>query len=258
MPKRTLLDMTQNIMNSMDSDVINSIDDNDEASAVAGLIEDTYYDLITNRTIPEHKEVFELDALADSTRPAMMEIPATVEDIEWMQYDKRQSATDTRLRWEDIKYKTPRDMMNLLNSRDSTDTTNVVIMPAKNTTSVDFLVRNDVNPSFWTIFDDRYVILDSYVATIESTVQQSKTKCYGTKEPTWTKSDTFVPDLDINLFPLLLSASKAVALATLKSSVNPTVSGAARSHLIRIQANKSKSSQVNDGHTALQPSFGRK
>tara|TARA_R110000751_G_scaffold110047_1_gene207455 strand:- start:2498 stop:3235 length:738 start_codon:yes stop_codon:yes gene_type:complete len=245
-------------MSAMDSDAVNSISENEEASSIADMIETTYYDLVTNRTIPEHKEIFELTALSDSTRPAMMEIPSTVEGIEWIQYDKRQSASDTRLRWEDVVYKKPRAMMNLLNSRDSTNTTDVVIMPSKNTTTVDFLILNNVQPSFWTVFDDHYVVFDSYVAAIDTTVEQGKTKGYGTKEPTWTKDDTFVPDLDINLFPLLLSASKAVCLATFKSSVNPTVSGAARSHLIRTQANKSKSKQVNDGYTALQPSFGRK
>jgi hypothetical protein len=258
MPKRTLLDMTQNIMTAMDSDAVNSITDTEESSAIADLIETTYYDLIVNRHIPEHQELFELDALSDSTRPAMMEVPPTVEAIEWIQYDKRQSVSDTRLRWENVIYKQPKDFIDLLNSRDSTDTTNVVIMPSMNSSSVDLLVRNDAQPSYWTAFDDRYVVFDSYLATVDTTAQQSKTKCYGTKEPTWTKDDTFVPDLDINLFPLLLSASKAVCLATLKSSQNPTVSGAARAHIIRTQANKNKATQVNQGHTSLQPSFGRK
>jgi hypothetical protein len=257
MPKRTLLDMTQNILSAMDSDQINSITDTEESSSVADLIETSYYDLITNRTIPEHKEMFELIALSDSTRPTMMEVPPTAEAIEWIKYDKRQSVTDTRLRWQSVVYMQPRSFLDMLNTRDSTAST-VVTMPSKNTTSIDFLVKNNVQPSWWSSFDDRYIVFDSYDAAIDSTVQASKTQCYGNIEPTWTKSDTFTPDLDINLFPLLLSVSKAVSLATLKSSQNPTVSGAARAHIIRTQANKHKATQVNQGHTDLQPTFGRK
>ena len=58
MPKRTLIDMVQNIMSSMDSDTVNSITDTTESSAIADIIETTYYDLTTNRVIPEHKEIF--------------------------------------------------------------------------------------------------------------------------------------------------------------------------------------------------------
>ena len=258
MPKLTLLDMVQDIMVAMDADAVNTVTETDESSSVADLIKTTFYDLVVNRTIPEHKELYELDALADSTRPAMMEVPSTVETIEWIKYDKRTGASDTRLRWEDVVYKTPRDMLELLNSRDSTDTTTVVNMPSKNTTSIDLLVKNDANPQWWTMFDDRYVVFDAYDAAVESTLQAAKTQCYGIKEPTWTKSDAFTPDIDIDMFPLLLSISKAVALATLKSSQNPTVSGAARSHLIRNQANKHKSTAADRVNTAGTPNFGRR
>jgi hypothetical protein len=257
MPKRTLVDMVQNIMSSMDSDAVNSISDTGESDQIADIIETTYYDLITNQTIPEHKEIFELDALTDATRPAMMEVPSTVDIIEWIKYDRRQSSTDTRLRFEDIKYKSPEVMLDLLNSRDSTDTTTVVNMPSKNTISVDLLVKNNANPSWWTMFDDRYIVFDAYDSSIDSTLQKSKTQCYGIKEPTWTKSDSFTPDLDIDLFPLLLSVSKAVSFATLKSANNPAVSGAARSHIIRTQAKKHKAAIVDSSNVGFQPSFGR-
>lgn len=255
MPKRTLLNMVQNIMSAMDSDTINSITDTEESSQIADLIETTFYDLIANRTIPEHKEIYELNALADATRPAMMEVPATVETIEWVKYDRRISASDVRLRFQDIVYRTPEAMLALMNSRDSTAST-VVNMPSKNTTSVDLLVLNNVNPTFWTSFDDRYIVFDAFDSAIDSTLQQSKTQCYGIKEPSWTKSDSFTPDLDFDLFPLLLSVSKAVSLATLKSAENPTVSGAARTHIIRTQGTKHKGQDANDQGRAT-PSYGR-
>jgi len=255
MPKLTLLSMVQEIMSAMDSDAINTVTETEESSQVADIVKTTFYDLVVNRTIPEHKELYELTGLADSTRPAMMEIPSTVETVEWVKYDKRTGVSDTRLRWEDVNYMRPRPFLDLLNSRDSTDTATVVNMPSKNTTSIDLLVKNDANPNWWTMFDDHYVVFDAYDAAIDSTLQTSKTQCYGIKEPPWTKSDTFTPDLDIDMFPLLLSLSKAVSLATLKSSQNPTVSGAARSHIIRTQANKHKTKAAEGaGH----PSYGRR
>ena len=45
MPKLTVLDMTQKILSSMDSDDVNSISDTEESLQVVDIIEDTYHDM---------------------------------------------------------------------------------------------------------------------------------------------------------------------------------------------------------------------
>ena len=70
MPKQTLLEMTQNILSDMDSDEVNGIADTTEAMQVATIIRTTYYDLIANRSIPEHRELFQFEGLAESASPS--------------------------------------------------------------------------------------------------------------------------------------------------------------------------------------------
>ena len=60
----------------------------------------------------------------------------------------------------------------------------------------------------WTTFDQRYVYLDSYNSTEESTVQGSKTIINTIIKPEWSLSDTFIPQLPENMFTLLLERSR--------------------------------------------------
>ncbi len=53
--KRTLLEMTQSILSDMDSEAVNSISDTVEAQQIASVVEDTYYNIVAARKIPEHK-----------------------------------------------------------------------------------------------------------------------------------------------------------------------------------------------------------
>jgi hypothetical protein len=66
--------------------------------------------------------------------------------------------------------------------------------------------------------DDNTLIFDSYDADVDTTLQKSKTVCYGQKTATWTQSGSFTPDLDAEQFSLLLNKAKALAWAELKQA----------------------------------------
>jgi len=252
MPKRTLLDMTQNILAEMESDQVNSLTDTPEAEAVGKIIETIYYDLIANQTFPEHRELFQFTALADSDKPNYLQYPATVTNIEWFKYDSRDSASDTAISYKEVVYMDPTAFIGMLNSRDSSTTE---VDSISDDSSITLLIKNDANPTYWTSFDDDYIICDSYESTIDSTLQASKTQGWGKIEPTFTQSDAFVPDLDLDLFPMLLAVSKSAAFASQKGQNPPVVSAAARSHIVKNQNNRHR---LNMANTYNQPNYGRK
>ena len=64
--KKTLLQIVQNILSDMDSEDVNSLNDSIEAQQVASIVEDTYYNIIATRHIPEHQELIKLTALSRS------------------------------------------------------------------------------------------------------------------------------------------------------------------------------------------------
>jgi len=77
--------------------------------------------------------------------------------------------------------------------------------------------------------------MDSYDSTVDSVLQSSKTRVMGTKVPTFSITNSFVPDIDHNYFPLLINESKSVAMSILKGAPDPKVEQAARRQRSRIQ-----------------------
>jgi len=198
MAKYTLLEMTQSILNSMDSDVVNSIDDTVESIQVADLVKEAFFELMSQREWPFTFELAELTALADTNNPTKMQMSDTWNKIKWIRYNKKE-----------VQYLSPDNFTEMLDNR--TAQANVV-----NSNGI-ALTRD---PDYWTTYDDEYVIFDAYNSSVESTLQQSKTKVYASIQPTWTHTDTFVPSIPEKMFQLLLAEAKAQAFVNLKQQAN--------------------------------------
>jgi hypothetical protein len=85
--KRTLLDLTQNILSAMNSDEVNSIGDTTESTQVAEIIRTTYYNILGRAELPEHDKLFNLASSTNSSTPTVMFRPSEgVVKINWMKY----------------------------------------------------------------------------------------------------------------------------------------------------------------------------
>ena len=70
MSDKTLLDITQEILNSMTGDEVNSIFDTAEAEAVARIVVSVFEGLVSNRNWAQHKSLFQLESFnADLVLP---------------------------------------------------------------------------------------------------------------------------------------------------------------------------------------------
>lgn len=251
MAKMTLLDMVQNILSAMDSDFVNSIGDTVESDQVTAIIKETYYDLINNvLTIPEHEEIISLTALASTARPTYFQFPDGVKKITSFRYNNA-TLTDTDLRYEDVDWMEPKDFERYVNARTESDT-NVIAYSDFNAGKL--LLINDKHPQLWTSFDDKYIVCDSFMSTVDSTLQNSKTFCLGLTEPTWTNSDTFTPDLDSELFPLFLAEAKSTCFVDIKQVANAKEEKKARRQLTHVHNKLHK--RIANRH-ATQPNYGR-
>lgn len=250
MPKMTLLAMTQKILSSLDSDEVNSITDTVEAEQVADIIETSYYSLITEMDIPEHYTLLPLTALGDSSRPTHMKLPTGVDKIQWIKYNIIKIG-ENDLNYVDIPYVTPSEF--LLSQMSLQSSNSNVIQVTEGSTII--LVKNDEAPTCWTSFDDEYMVFNSYDSTIDSTLQASKTMAFGCVEPSWTKSDSFIPDLDSNLFPVLLADSTSMAFIELKQQAHAKAEKRARVGAAKWQKNKRN---FDEAKIDLRPDYGRK
>lgn len=239
----TLLQIVQKILSDMDSEEVNSISDSVEATQIASVVEDTYFNIIATREIPEHKKLITITSLSDSTKPTHFTYPTYTKEIEKLFYN---NSTDGNYNYSEVYYLEPLDFLRKLPTTITSDTVLVTHDDYK------LVITTNKMPKFYTSFDDDFIVMDSYDSSVESILSAAKTRAYGTVYPTFTISDSFVPDLDKTLFPLLLAESKSACFSLFKSGPDLKVEQAAR---------RLKSTMLNDMYKSRQenrrPKYGR-
>ena len=242
MPSMTLLDITQDILSDLDSDVVDSISDTVESSQVAQIIKTTYFNIIDGKDWPQLKEFIQLEA-ATAAKPTHMKLPDDVIDVEWIKYNTKKAAGTYDV-YVDIIYKTPKEFIDVLALRKSDETKVTVV---SDDSGVTLNILNNTAPTIYTSFDDTYIVMDAYDSAIDTTnLLQSKSQAFGKVEPTWTVSDTFVPDLPQQAFSYLLAEAKTACFLVLKQSEN-TVS--ATQAIVQKNRMTQEAFRVNNGIT---------
>src|SRR6266550_5944910 len=118
-----------------------------------------------------------------------------------------------------------------------------------------FYYKTDMQPSWCTILSYRYVIFDSFDQTQDDTLQSSKTMCLGQVVVPFVMSDSFIPPLDDQEFPLLLNEAKALAWVELKQTPHVKAEQEASRQWVAIQ--KVKSVSEKPSYFEQLPDFGR-
>lgn len=395
--KFTLLELTQLILASMDSDEINDISDTSEAQSVVGIIKTTYFDLASRANLPRHSNVFQLVGSADLTRPVTMTLPSNVASLEWIKYNSTATApltttlhnpgalttssaltaidetaiipnrtTVTKIGmyqtvaktvtlkiakknsagnydivvnksfahpgggWADCVLSSPYtipsigsyyigawssgisdevtspvpgayvlttdvtgisqaftedpaggtwplrytsmatgtsalrtitpltlpDFLDQVMSLNTTNSTTQAYVETLNGSQFTLLCQNNSTPHYYTTTNDGTVLFDRYDNTVDSTLQPSKTMCWGLLDFPWFNTNAFVPDLDDRQHQLLLNEAKSLAFAELKQTPHPKAEKNARRLWIDGQSDKTKIPLL----TAHQrdPNYGRK
>lgn len=249
--KRTLLDLTQSILSSLDGDEVNSIGDTTEALQVAEVVKTAYFNIISRTSLPEHKQLFTLAASTDPALPVVMYRPSNVIHIEWIKYDKSDIYyPNTNFQYITIlPHEQFMDMVQVFNLDDA-DVEQITIG------DLTFYYKNERSPTYCTVVQDDTILFDSYDSAVDTTLQSTKTLCYGKISPTFLMTDTFIPDLDDEQFPLLLNEAKSLAFFELKQTAHPKAELEARRQWSNVQRNKALVDKPS--HFDQLPYYGRK
>lgn len=241
--KRTLLQIVQNILSDMDSEDVNSISDSVEATQVASVVRDVYFNMVSTRMIPEHKQLTKLTSLSSSARPTHFKIPDSVKIIDSLHYN---ISTTGGVSFRELKYLEPLLFLTLNSEGDSS----VVVYDVKGNTPI--LIRNDDMPTYFTSFDDEHIIMDSFDSSYSQTLTEVNTQAYCQKIPDFTVIDDFTPDVDDVLFPYLIAESKSTCFSLFKSGVDQKIEQAARRQKSYVQNDIYRIHQENK-----RPKYGR-
>lgn len=274
------LQYVQSILSSLGSDEVNSVSDSTESLQVLDILKTTYFNIISRADLPEHSQLIQLDPSLDSTIPVLMYIPEGVNKLEWLKYfNNNNTSTDTSTYIHDLNVDITSfgnsviapsgynyvsiipiqqfiDMTNSFNPANSnvqsftfTDTKNNI--PGVYT----FYYKDNKQPQYCTILSDYYVIFDGYDASVDNTLQSSKTMAYGEISPQWSNADSFIPNIDETQVPLLLNEAKSLAYFELKQSIHTKAEQEAKRQWSSVQKDKS----IIDRPTYFNqlPNFGR-
>lgn len=255
MAQKTLLDVVQELLSSLDGDEVNSISDTVESLQVAYIVKNTFEDLAAHMDFPEHYSFYELVASGDSSRPTVMTLPSAALTLEWVKYNKKLD-TETSPKFETVHFLPLNEFLSRMYMMSSTDSEVTTFTQTVDGASVDLFCYNDRFPSYYTTFNDSTLIFDAYDATQENTLVGNKTLCYGLRDQEFTLEDSFVIPLDRKQLSLLVNEAKAQAFAEQKQMSNPKAEQRARRALISTMRTK----RAVKGITELDrvPNYGRR
>lgn len=233
---RTLLEMVQSILSDMDSEGVNSISESVEAEQIASVIQDTFFNLVSARDIPEHRQLIKLTALSDTSKPTHFKYPDNIRQLSRIDYNV--STTETNFR--EIAFVEPMVFIDRMN-QDTSKTTTVTDVKGGTT----LFIGNDTSPTYYTSFDDEHIVMNSYDAAVETTLQNNKTRAFGYIYPIFTLADDFQPDIDDTMLPYMLAEAKSTCFSLFKSGSDPKIEQSARRLKSFVQNDMYKTKRVN-------------
>ena len=260
--KYTLLELTQTVLSSMDSDEVNSINDTVESQQVVEVIKTVYDDIISRGDLTTNKTVFNLTASTNPLQPIIMSKPENIERIEWVKYDTR-DVDDTTPNWTNLTYLPPVDFIDYMHSGNLEGTEIEDFEYTNGAFVMTFTFRNDTAPHYYTSFDDNVIFFDSYDSAVDSTLQSSKSLCYGLKVTSFERLDDFTPELQPQQFALLLNEAKSLAWAELKQTGHEKAEQSARRNWRHLQKtrmevpNNGRDINNNAHNFSVLPNFAR-
>lgn len=256
MSKKTLLEMTQAILSSLDSDEVNSISDTTESLQVARIIKASYESMVDIANLPEVKTLFELTPSADVNIPVVMYKPSNVLDIEWIKYNKYQTGLSNPLFLE-VEYRPLHSFLDHIYQFNTNNDWTVASTIRVNDDDIDILFMNNRHPSFFTSFDDNTILFDSYHKDYDSTLQKNKTIGFGTVSQSFSLTDDFIPHLDERQFSLLFNEAKSLAWAELKQTNHQKAEQMAKRGWAALQKTR-RNIKANESQLDRLPNYARR
>ena len=225
--KKTLLELVKDILSDIDGEDVNSISDSVEALQIAKIVEQTFYDLVLTKDIPEHETLLRLTSLSNSEYPTHFVLEDLQGKIKAVWYD---CSSDNSFDYKQIRYLKPIEFINYIDSNNSD-----YVLSEDVVSGTKLRIANNRHPAFYTSFDDKHIIMDSYDATIDTTLKNSKVRAFGTTFPEFSISDSYIPSVDANMFPYLVQEAKSRAFSIMKGGIDQKTEQAARRAKVYVQ-----------------------
>jgi hypothetical protein len=246
----TLLEMVQNIASALETDEVTSITDTTEALQIAEVLKETFYEQFNNIMVPELRGLVVLQSVSDVSKPNYLKVPSNVNKIEWIKYRNFRNND----RYENIEYVDPEDFLERQLQYTSTGSN---VVPTTDPVGFTYFIKNNARPTCYTMFDDNYIVFDSFDQNAEATLQSANTLAFGRLSPEFLMQDDYIPPIDGSLFPLLLAEAKSTCFVNLKQISSTKEEQRAHRQRIRMQNDQFRDKQAQRDYWNRGPNYAR-
>lgn len=198
----TSLKTVQHVLGAMESNNVNTCGGSIESAEVHRIMEEVYNELMAYGEWPHLNKITTLETYGQLAYPTYLRIPNDIATIKLFMYNKKE-----------LRYKTPEEFIGLMYQL-STDLDTVDELFSLD--GVKLNIINNQEPTYWTSFDEKYIVTDSYNKEDSDTLLAGNTTIYAKQSNKWLADDDFVPNMPEEMFPTYLAKVKARAFLQLK------------------------------------------
>lgn len=251
--KLTHLQYVQDILSALSSDEVNSIGDTVESRQVSTILKTAFFNICARAHLLDQTKLFQLDSSTSPLEPVLMFVPQGIKEVQWLKYYN--SSANATPGYEYVTLIGIQQFIDFVNGYDPSQSFVETMQFANGAENFQFRFRNDTQPRFACVISNYYVIFDAFDQTLDSTLQSSKTQCYGLTTPIWLEEDSFIPDIDESQVPLLLNEAKSLAFFELKQQPHQKAEQEAKRQWSSLQRDKSIDNKPS--YFDQLPDFGR-
>lgn len=238
---RTLNEIVQDLMSSLDSDEVNSIHDTVESVQVARIVRGVFYDCASDLGLERHEGLFELLPSNDPNKPVIMYVPSNVYNVYWVKYNTKLN-TDTHSSYVDMK---KIDFLDFFEKQSSlTEDGMEEFVYSINGEPYEFRYLTNKMPTCYSTLTSSTLIFDSFDINEDSTLVKNKTMCGGLIYPEFLMEDSFIIPVDPQQLSYLINKAKVRCFNELKQVENREAAGEARRQKIAHQRTKNRTPEA--------------
>jgi len=247
----TLLEMTQNILNSLDGEEVDSIGNTVESLQIAEEIRNTYYEYFNNIQSPFRERLIKFDAVQDPVaHPNVLRVQDSVDEFYWIKYNVQ---TVDKPKYKELRYCNPKDFIEYLVQHVNSKSMENLALVEDIDTGASYYIKTNQEPEFWTTFDNKHIVVDSYNSSLDDTLQQSKLLAWASVIEKFKLEDSYTPPLEDHLFPMLLAEAKSAVWINYKGIPNSKEEQRSRRQKVTNQNNRLR----HRDHQPNEVNFGR-
>lgn len=213
--KRTVLDVINSALIDMGRTQVNVLGGTPEATKVENICKDMYRHLLTRKLWPYQKKIIRLPAASDNTIPTSFIMPPDVVRLDRISYRVQEAGKTV---FKEIRYVEPDEFLSraMRNNWNSTDSLEVTTPDGAT-----IFVGTNADPSYWTSFDDKNIVMDSYDRAQSTTLTESNCRAEVSVIAPWpTSPHDYIP-IPGKYLPMYESMVKSAANIKVRQEASP-------------------------------------